>query len=122
MNCVVESVAETHRMELFQVAVISLFIPSGIYSRTKRKKKKLTKQEQQKNTQPNPKPPEQQNKLTNKQKTSCTVFHYHIGNWQIGFIEDFLGGLVVKNPPCNAGNMDSIPGQGSEILNVAHRN
>ena len=61
-------------------------------------------------------------KQANKQKTSCTVFSYHIGNWQIGFIEDFLGGLVVKNPPCNAGNMDSIPGQGSEILNVAHRN
>ena len=24
---------------------------------------------------------------------------------------DLPGGLVVKNPPCNAGNMDSIPGR-----------
>ena len=26
--------------------------------------------------------------------------------------EDFLGGLVVKNPPTNAEDMDSIPGLG----------
>ena len=26
--------------------------------------------------------------------------------------EDFPGGPVGKNPPCNAGNADSIPGQG----------
>ena len=26
--------------------------------------------------------------------------------------EDFPGGPVVKNPPCNAGNADSVPGQG----------
>ena len=25
---------------------------------------------------------------------------------------DFPGGLVVKNPPCNAGDTDSIPGLG----------
>ena len=25
---------------------------------------------------------------------------------------DFSGGLVVKNPPANAGHMGSIPGQG----------
>ena len=26
---------------------------------------------------------------------------------------DFLGSPVVKNPPCNAGHMGSIPGQGN---------
>ena len=28
---------------------------------------------------------------------------------------DFLGGTVVKNSPCNAGDMDLIPGQGTRI-------
>ena len=28
---------------------------------------------------------------------------------------DFLGGLVVRSPPCNAGNAGSIPGQGAKI-------
>ena len=28
---------------------------------------------------------------------------------------DFLGGPVVKNLPCNAGDMGSIPGQGANI-------
>ena len=28
---------------------------------------------------------------------------------------DFLGGTVVKNSPCNAGDMDLIPGQGTKI-------
>ena len=28
---------------------------------------------------------------------------------------DFPGGPVVKNPPSNAGNEDSIPGQGMKI-------
>ena len=28
---------------------------------------------------------------------------------------DFLGGPVVKNPPCNAGDMGSIPGYGTKI-------
>ena len=27
---------------------------------------------------------------------------------------DFLGGPVVKNPPCNAGDAGSIPGQGTK--------
>ena len=27
-------------------------------------------------------------------------------------MQDFPGGPVVKNPAANAGNMDSIPGQG----------
>ena len=28
---------------------------------------------------------------------------------------DFLGGSVVKNPPSNAGDTGSIPGQGTKI-------
>ena len=31
---------------------------------------------------------------------------------------DFPGGPVVKNPPCNAGDMGSIPGQGTKILHA----
>ena len=30
-------------------------------------------------------------------------------------IRDFSGGLVVKNPPCNAGDMSSISGRGTKI-------
>ena len=30
-------------------------------------------------------------------------------------LRDFPGGPVVKNPPCNAGDMGSIPAQGTEI-------
>ena len=28
---------------------------------------------------------------------------------------DFPGGPVVKNPPCNEGDMGSVPGQGTKI-------
>ena len=31
-------------------------------------------------------------------------------------MEDFLGGPVVKNPFCNAGDTGSIPGQRTKIL------
>ena len=31
---------------------------------------------------------------------------------------DFPGGPVVKNPPCNAEDAGSIPGQGTKILHV----
>ena len=31
-------------------------------------------------------------------------------------MRDFRGGPVVKNPPSNAGDTSSIPGQGSKIL------
>ena len=31
---------------------------------------------------------------------------------------DFPGGPVVKNPPCNAGDVGSIPGQGTKILHA----
>ena len=32
---------------------------------------------------------------------------------------DFPGGPVVKNPPSNAGDMGSIPGQGNKIPHAA---
>ena len=32
---------------------------------------------------------------------------------------DFPGGPVVKNPPSDAGDKDSIPGQGSKIPNTS---
>ena len=32
------------------------------------------------------------------------------------YIRDFLGGPVVKNLPCNVGDVGSIPGQGCQIL------
>ena len=31
------------------------------------------------------------------------------------YLGDFPGGPVVKDPPCNAGNASSIPGQGTKI-------
>ena len=34
---------------------------------------------------------------------------------------DFPGGPVVKNPPCNAGDMGSIPGQGAKIPHDAEQ-
>ena len=37
-----------------------------------------------------------------------TIFKNHL--------RDFPGGPVVKNPPCNAGEVGSIPGQGTKIL------
>ena len=43
-----------------------------------------------------------QKKQTNKKK-----------NWKMG--RDFPGGPVVKNPPSNAGDADSIPAQGIKI-------
>ena len=33
-------------------------------------------------------------------------------------LRDFPGGPVVKNPPYNAGNAGSIPGQGTKILHA----
>ena len=32
-----------------------------------------------------------------------------------GHVRGFLGGPVVKNPPSNAGDVDSIPGRGTKI-------
>ena len=34
---------------------------------------------------------------------------------------DFPGGPVVKNPPCNGGDMGSIPGQGSKIPHASEQ-
>ena len=34
-------------------------------------------------------------------------------------IGDLLGGPVVKNSPCNAGDMNSIPGQGTKVSHAA---
>ena len=34
-------------------------------------------------------------------------------SWRISW--DFPGGRVVKNPPCNAGDVGLIPGQGTKI-------
>ena len=34
---------------------------------------------------------------------------------------DFPGGLVVKNLPANAGDMGSIPGQGTKILQAVRQ-
>ena len=33
----------------------------------------------------------------------------------------FPGGLVVKNPPCHAGNMGSIPGQGIKLPHATEK-
>ena len=36
-------------------------------------------------------------------------------------VGDFPGGPVVKNPPCNAGDMGSIPGRGTKIPHARER-
>ena len=36
-------------------------------------------------------------------------------------LRDFPGGPVVKNPPCNAGDVGSIPGQGTKIPHTAEQ-
>ena len=38
---------------------------------------------------------------------------------QVVYIRDFPGGLVVKNPPSNAGDRGSIPGGGNKIPRAA---
>ena len=40
----------------------------------------------------------------------------HIEKQEVG---DFPGGPVVKNPPSNAGDVDSIPGRGTKIPHAA---
>ena len=42
-----------------------------------------------------------------------TSFWSNEENW------DFPGGPVVKNPPCNAGDVGSITGRGTKIPHVA---
>ena len=36
-------------------------------------------------------------------------------------LRDFPGGPVVKNPPCNAGDVGSIPGLGTKTLHSVER-
>ena len=48
--------------------------------------------------------------LVSLSSSDCTFF-----TSQINHLQDFPGGLEVKNPPANAGDMDSIPDPGSRI-------
>ena len=43
------------------------------------------------------------------------------GTKEIQKTEDFSGGPVVKNPPFNAGDLGSIPGQGTKIPNAVRQ-
>ena len=49
--------------------------------------------------------------------------HRPVHQQVVGFffppVGDFLGGPVVRNPPCKAGDTGSIPGQGTKIPHVA---
>ena len=40
------------------------------------------------------------------------------GRDKAGSSGDFPDGPVVKNPPCNAGDVDLIPGQGTKITHA----
>ena len=42
-------------------------------------------------------------------------------NTQKPGLRDFPGGPVVKNPPCNAGDVGSIPGLGTKTLQSVER-
>ena len=44
-------------------------------------------------------------------------FYHLINNLDV----DFPGGLVVKNLPCNAGKVGSIPGQGMKITHAVEQ-
>ena len=44
-------------------------------------------------------------------------FYHLINNLDV----DFPGGLVVKNLPCNAGKVGSIPGQGTKITHAVEQ-
>ena len=39
--------------------------------------------------------------------------------WKNGADRDFPGGQVVKDPPSNAGDVDSVPGQETKIPHAA---
>ena len=43
-------------------------------------------------------------------------YNWHLKNYKFW---DFPGGPVVKNPPSNAGDAGSIPGQGPKIPHAA---
>ena len=40
---------------------------------------------------------------------------YHMAQHQMFHDRDFPGDPVVRNPPCNAGDMGSIPGKGTKV-------
>ena len=42
--------------------------------------------------------------------------NYDCGCWETTLLFDFPGGLVDKNPPANAGDMDSIPAPGKSHI------
>ena len=44
--------------------------------------------------------------------------NYMLNTVKIVCFQDFSGGLVVKNPPSNAGDMGSIPGPGTKSLHT----
>ena len=48
--------------------------------------------------------------------TEVRVFTYQISTDQKCTVWDFTGGPVVENPPCSAGNEDSVPCWGAKIL------
>ena len=56
-------------------------------------------------------------------RASATVFWKSCGAWNSMFWfkkpwKDFPGGPVVKNLPCNAGDLGSIPGRETKILHA----
>ena len=48
--------------------------------------------------------------------STIELFPIVIQNSSSNWAGTFPGGPVVKNPPCDAGNMSSIPGRGTKIL------
>ena len=57
---------------------------------------------------------------------SSRLRHMEVAWWDIGreyaeqLQEDFPGGPVVRNLPCNARDRGLIPGQGTKILHAEH--
>ena len=58
-------------------------------------------------------------KVHNRHSTFSYPWSYLIFSITQELSGDFPGGPAVKNPPSNAGDMSSIPGQGTEIPRAA---
>ena len=58
---------------------------------------------------------------TRKLKAPEQLNSGHEGHTQKHTERDFPGGPVLKNPPCNAGDTGSIPGQGTKIPHVVEQ-